>query len=83
MEPRSVDLIDICPGLPVQDAMVTLFDGEGDMRTYFVPGGWTRDVAVHGPPGYGTLDLTTLANQIGVGTEHRMSAARGACGRCS
>jgi len=61
----SVDLIDICPGAPVQDVTVTLFDGALGMRTYAVPGGWTSDRLLDGPPGYGTLSLDTLEPQEG------------------
>jgi hypothetical protein len=61
----SVDLIDICPGAPVQDVAVTLFDGAMGMRTYAVPGGWTSDRFFDGPPGYGTLTLDTLEPQEG------------------
>ena len=65
VELRRVDLIDVCPGPPLQDVTLTLRDQEGDTRTYFVPGGWTSDVFFDGPPGFGTLDLTTLAPQPG------------------
>lgn len=61
----SIDLIDICPGPPNQDVIVTLFDQEFQTRTYLVPGGWTNDLFQDGAPGFGTLDLTTLAAQPG------------------
>ena len=44
---------------------MTLIDQEFRLRTYFVPGGWTNDLFFDGPPGFGTLDLTTLAPQPG------------------
>ena len=64
-EVLSLDLVDACPGPPAQDITLVLTDAAGATRTYSVPGGWTRDVQVDGPPGYGTLDLTTLAPQPG------------------
>jgi len=65
MEVCSVDLIDICPGPPLQGVTLTLTDQAGAARTYFVPGGWTRDILAEGPPGFATLDLTTLDPQAG------------------
>jgi len=65
VELRSVDLIDICPGPPVQDATLTLIDEGFLTRTYFVPGGWTNDGVADSPPGFGTLDLATLGDQPG------------------
>ena len=62
---HSVDLIDVCPGQPLQDVSLTLLDEAGNARDYFVPGGWTSDRFAEGPPGYGTLDLTTLEDQPG------------------
>ena len=59
----SIDLIDICEGR--QSVTVTLTDGDARTRVYEVPGGWTTDIAHDGPPGFGTLDLTTLADQPG------------------
>ena len=44
---------------------MTLTDSGGNTRVYTVPSGWTEDVAVDGPPGFRTLDLTTLADQQG------------------
>ncbi len=62
----SIDLIDVDHDpVFVQDVTVTLVDEMGRTRTYDVPGGWTRDVTASGMPGYGTLDLTTLADQPG------------------
>ena len=65
-EVLSVDLIDVDLGPGVQDASVVLTDVSGATRTYTVPGGWTKDIQIEGAPGYGTLDLTTLADQPGV-----------------
>jgi hypothetical protein len=48
-----------------QLAKLTLFDRAGRARTYVVPAGWTGDRVTHGVPGFGTLDLTTLAPQPG------------------
>lgn len=61
----SIDLIDVCPGPPLQDVTVELVDQALKTRTYHVPGGWTGDVPAL-PPGHGTLDLTTLAPQPGL-----------------
>ena len=60
----SVDLIDVCPGRK-GDVTVTLIDLSAKTRSYLVPAGWTGDVAVHGPPGFGRLDLGGLADQPG------------------
>lgn len=61
--PRSVDLIDVDSfGAGVK---VFLSDVLGQSRFYTVPAGWTGDISVDGPPGYGTLDLTTLLPQPG------------------
>jgi hypothetical protein len=56
--PSSIDLIDL-DGTD-DPSSVTLTDGNGNQRTYSIPGNWT------GNGGIGTLDLTTLANQPGV-----------------
>jgi hypothetical protein len=77
VELLSVDLIDICPGLPVQDVTVTLFDQASNTRTYFVPGGWTNDLFFDGPPGFDTLDLTTLNPQPGFLTTASASETSG------
>jgi hypothetical protein len=61
---NSIDLIDVCPSDGLA-ATVELHSSMGFTRTYFVPAGWTADVAVNGPPGYGTLDLATLSDQPG------------------
>jgi hypothetical protein len=60
-----VTLIDVDATSPEQDVQLTLVDVTGRTRTYFVPGGWTRDIAVEGPPGYDVLDLTTTGPQAG------------------
>ena len=57
----SIDLVDINGNANVT---VALIDTEGDMRVYAVPAEWTGDIT-HGAPGFGTLDLTTLASQPG------------------
>jgi hypothetical protein len=37
----------------------------GRQRIFSVPNGWTEDINVNGPPGFRTLDLTTLLPQPG------------------
>jgi hypothetical protein len=59
----SIDLIDINGGGAVT---LTLTDSSGDERIYLVPDDWTGDIDL-GDVGFDTLDLTTLANQAGVG----------------
>jgi len=61
----SIDLIDVDLAPGNQDVIVTMFDAAGATRSYFVPRGWTEDIAIEGAPGYRTLDLTSLANQPG------------------
>jgi len=61
VEPRSVDLIDV----DASSINVTLTDVLGKVRVFSVPPKWTEDVFADGPPGYRTLDLTTLAPQAG------------------
>jgi hypothetical protein len=61
--PSTIDLVDI-DGTDAASSVV-LTDANGYTRTYTVPGNWTGDLTVDGPPGMGTLDLTTLANQPG------------------
>lgn len=63
IQPLSIDLIDINGNGP---AWVTLVDGATRTRTYDVPMNWTHDVLV-APLGWDTLDLTTLAGQLGEG----------------
>ena len=62
--PRSIDLIDVDAG--ASDMRIFLHDVLGRTRTYFVPNGWTGDITVDGPPGYRTLDLTSLLPQPGL-----------------
>lgn len=62
-ELRSIDLIDLDPGH--DNVQILLFDVNGRTRGYWVPAGWTTDIATEGPPGFGTLDLVTLAPQPG------------------
>ena len=61
---QSVDLIDINGG--GQMTTVTLTDTALNTRTYDVPDEWTGDID-QGDVGIGTLDLTTLLSQAGVG----------------
>ncbi len=65
LEPLAIDLVDIDQG-SVQRASVTLADRAGKTRVYSVPAGWTGDRVVNGPPGFATLDLTTLLPQPGL-----------------
>jgi hypothetical protein len=60
----SIDLIDIDPGSG-QMASLRLFDSSNRVRTYSIPSGWTEDRITHGPPGFRTLDLTSLDAQPG------------------
>ncbi len=71
--PRSIDLVDLGSG----SAVLTLFDPLGRTRTFLVPAGWTRDVAVHGPPGFGRLDLTVLTPQPGFAASATATETRG------
>lgn len=64
--PMSIVLIDIDAADPASSVVLT--DGSGNTRTYAVPANWTGDLVTDGPPGKGTLDLTTLANQPGFGS---------------
>jgi hypothetical protein len=64
VEPVSMVLVDIDPGAG-QMASVTLLDSWGRVRVYDIPAGWTEDLVTHGPPGYRTLDLTTIVPQPG------------------
>lgn len=65
VEMLSLDLIDINGSGQQVDIILT--DGNGLTRTYDVPSLWTNDIDAEGPLGYGTLDLTTLAGQLGEG----------------
>ncbi len=62
---ESIDLIDINGNN--QDVLLILTDSTGETRTYDVPSSWTKDIDVAGPNGFDTLDLTTLADQLGEG----------------
>jgi len=66
VEMTSIDLVDMCIA-PIGGARVTLTDVLGRQRIYDVPAGWTTDISApgQGPPGFGTLDLTTLDPQPG------------------
>ena len=71
----SLVLIDIDASDPT--STVTLTDGSGAQRTYSVPANWTGDLVTDGPPGWGTLDLTTLASQPGFGSNATASEDAG------
>lgn len=60
--PVALDLIDVDATGGVK---IFLTDVLGHGRVYSVPSNWTGDIAVDGPPGYRTLDLTTLLPQPG------------------
>ncbi len=64
VEMRSVKLLDVDGG---NEVIVTMIDLEGAMRVYDVPASWSFDIDAQGPNGYDTLDMTTLAGQIGEG----------------
>ncbi len=64
VELLSLDLIDIDGNGP---ADVILEDGSGNVRTYHVGASWTHDIHAQGPAGWDTLDLTSLAPQVGEG----------------
>ena len=64
IELLSLVLIDIDGHGP---ADVILEDGAGYVRTYNVGASWTRDIFAQGPDGWDTLDLTSLAPQVGEG----------------
>jgi len=73
VRPISIDLIDIARGgddLALDDERgtevnLTMTDVLGHKRTIHVPAGWTEDIQREGPPGFRTLDLTTLDPQPG------------------
>lgn len=65
VEPTSIRLVDIDQGAP-RASRVILTDVLGRKRTYLVPGGWTGDIVVDGPPGNRVLDLTSLSPQPGL-----------------
>ncbi len=64
VELLSIDLIDIDANAAVD---LILTDASGLARTYSVPSFWTFDISVAGRDGFDTLDLTTLAPQLGEG----------------
>ena len=74
VELRSVRLIDLDAGDGT--TVVTLTDGAQRQRTFRVPGNWTGDLLL-AQPGHGTLDLTTLAPQVGFGSTATASEAPG------
>lgn len=59
IEARSLDLVGL------DKAFVLLFDEAGEVRQYTVPPDWTGSLTRDGPPGFGTLDLTSLVPQPG------------------
>jgi hypothetical protein len=61
---HRVDLIDVDEE-EVTGVTVVLEDSDGDTRTFTVPPAWTEDRLNDGPPGFRTLDLTTLLPQPG------------------
>jgi len=63
VEPLSIDLIDVDGGGDGLEIVLT--DVLGRVRVFTVPSGWTEDIDLQGPPGYRTLDLTTLLPQPG------------------
>jgi hypothetical protein len=63
VEPRKIDVIDVdANGAGLK---ISLFDVLGRQRIYYMPPGWTEDLAADGAPGYRTLDLTSLVPQPG------------------
>ena len=62
VELLSIDLIDVDDNGAIT---LTLADSGGLTRTYAVPRFWTFDVFADGMGGFDTLDLTTLADQVG------------------
>ena len=67
----SLDLIDVNGGGML---MVVLIDSLLRERTYAVPDDWTGDINL-GDIGIDTLDLTTLADQMGVGPTNPLATA--------
>ena len=61
--PLRVDIVDL-EDSPGQSLTVLLTDVNGKTRTYSCPQGFTGEVPAT-PPGFRTLDLTTLADQPG------------------
>jgi hypothetical protein len=74
IDPRSIELVDINPP-PNRGASVTLYDGVGRARVYAVQPGWTGGYGNAGPH---RLDLTTLAPQLGNGTQRWATASQDA-----
>ncbi len=64
VEMQSVRLLDVDGN---NEILVTMVDTEGRVRLYSVPSNWSFDINAQGPDGFDTLDLTTLASQIGEG----------------
>jgi len=64
VEMLSVKLVDVDGG---NEVLVTMVDFDGKTRLYSVPAGWSFDLSADGPNGYDTLDMTTLAAQMGEG----------------
>ncbi|MEL7471739.1 MAG: hypothetical protein AAGK04_00350 [Planctomycetota bacterium] len=60
---ESIDLLDINGG---NDVEIDMIDANGNSRMYLVPSDWTGD-PTNNPPGWATLDLTSLADQFGGG----------------
>jgi hypothetical protein len=79
-EPRSISLIDLDPP-PNDGASVILTDEHGATRTYTVPPGWTGTFGSQ--PGWKTLDLTTLADQVGNPPGFRLATASETAGYCA
>jgi len=71
-QPTRIALIDLDPP-PNGGASVILSDENGATRTYTVPPGWTGSFL--SVPGWKTLDLTTLANQVGNAPGFRLATA--------
>jgi hypothetical protein len=63
VRPLAIDLVDVDSGSG--GVKVFLFDVFDRTRVFSAPTGWTEDIDVQGPPGFRTLDLTTLAPQPG------------------
>lgn len=61
---NMIDLIDVDEEESI-GVTVTLLDSGGKTRTYTAPPSWTEDLLNDGPPGFRTLDLSTLAPQPG------------------
>lgn len=64
VECHEMDLIDVDEE-EIDGVTVTLLDSGGKTRVFTCPPSWTEDLLNDGPPGFRTLDLTTLAAQPG------------------